>query len=131
MNKRPFVLILGVVMILGSIGFLIWSFVSTQGYEKTTAIVTSVEFDPTVIDNDEGATENYKITIEYTVNGQKYTTDYNATEGAYSVGQQIELKYDPQNPNNTSRGEMSLPLLIGICAAIVVVGGIIIVKNIR
>lgn len=89
-----------------------------------------LEYDPTVIRNEDGAAEDYKVTLEYTVNGKKYTTEFNASEGEYNVGQQVELRYDPENPQNNVQGEISLPLLIVICAAAVIIGAIIFIKNI-
>lgn len=128
--KKIIAMILGVLMVIGSIGFLIWSFVSTQDYEKTTATVISIEYDPTVIQDNDSITEDYKVTMEYTVNGQKYTTEFNTNEGAYTVGQQVELNFDPQNPNSTTYGEMSLPVLIVICAVIALIGAVIVLKSI-
>ena len=123
--------IVGIVLIIGSIVFLVVSFISTQNYVKTEATVVSVEYDSTVIyDPDEPNTSNdHIVTMEYAVDGKTYQTQINANQSDYSVGQKTEIKYDPNNPNNTSVGEMSLPLLIGLCAAAVIIGAIVIFKS--
>lgn len=131
MNKTLIMRIVGIVLIIGSIVFLVVSFISTQNYVKTEATVVSVEYDPTVINDtdDAASTQDYLVTMEYTVNGKTYQTEIHANQIDYSVGQKTEIKYDPNNPNNTSVGEMSLPLLIGLCAAAVIIGAIVIFKS--
>lgn len=131
MNKAVIMRIFGIVLILGSIGFLIISFISTQNYVKTEATVVSVEYDPTVTyDPDDPNTSNdHIVTMEYVVDKKTYQTQINANQSDYSIGQKTEIRYDPQNPNNTIIGEMSLPLIIGICAAVVIIGVINLVKS--
>ena len=131
MNKTLIMRIVGIVLIIGSIVFLVVSFISTQNYVKTEATVVSVEYDSTVIyDPDEPNTSNdHIVTMEYAADGKTYQTQINANQSDYSVGQKTEIKYDPNNPNNTSVGEMSLPLLIGLCAAAVIIGAIVIFKS--
>ena len=118
----------GIVLVLASVGFAIWSYVDTRDYITTTGSVTAVEFDPTVIQEDEGVTKDHKVTIEYTVDGTKYETEVYAAENDYHVGDQEEVGYDPGNPNNTAVGRMSLPVLIAIVAVAVIVGIVLIFK---
>lgn len=131
MNKTVIMRIVGIVLILGSIVFMVVSFINTQNYVKTEATVVAVEYDPTVIyDPDDPNTSNdHIVTMEYVVDGKTYQTQINANQSDYSVGQKTEIKYDPQNPNNISIGEISLPLLIGICAATVIIGAIVLFKS--
>ncbi len=131
MNKAVIMRIVGIVLILGSIVFLVVSFINTQNYVKTEATVVSVEYDPTVIyDPDDDTTlDDHIVTMEYVVDGKTYKTEIHAQQSAYSVGQKTEIRYDPQSPQNTAIGEMSLPLLIGICAADVVIGAIVLFKS--
>lgn len=129
MSKKNTITIVGIVVILATIGFLIYIVVSTRNYAETTAKVISVEFDPTATpDADETTVKDYKVTLEYTVDEKVYTLEINAYQKDYSVGEEVKLWYDPNKPNNTALGRMSIPVLIGICAAALVVGTVVIIK---
>ena len=114
--------ILGILLIIGSIGLLVWSFIDSRNYVDTTGTVISVEFDPTVISDPDEVTNDYKILIEYIVDGTNYTTEIYAQEHDYSVGESVEMSYDPNKPENSMVGKMSLPVLIGFSVGILVVG---------
>ena len=107
--------IVGILIVLFSIGFVVFSFISTQNYVKTEATVISVEYDPTVIydPDDATTTDDHIVTMEYIVDGKKYTT---------------EIRYDPHDPQSTAVGNMTLPVLIIFCAVALVVGIIIFIK---
>ena len=79
--------------------------------------------------DDPNSSNDHIVTMEYVVDGKTYQTEINANQSDYSVGQKTEIRYDPQNPNNTVIGEMSLPLLIGICAVTVIIGAIVLFKS--
>lgn len=131
MNKVLITRIIGIVMILASIGFLVFSFIATQNYVKTEATVVSVEYDSTVTyDPDDDTTrDDHIVTMEYVVDGKTYQTVIHAQQGDYSIGQKTEIRYNPANPQNVAVGEMNLPIIIGICAAAVIIGAIIIIKG--
>ena len=131
MNKVLITRIMGIVMILASIGFLVYSFIATQNYVKTEATVVSVEYDSTVVYDPEDTTtvDDHIVTMEYVVDGKTYQTETHAQQGDYSVGQKTEIRYNPGNPQNVVVGEMNLPIIIGICAVVVIIGVIILIKS--
>jgi|GEM_PF-2481239 len=131
MNKRIQILLLGVLIIILPIGVMIFGSISTSGFEKTTAKVTAVEYDPTYIPSDDDNSDKYSVTLAYSVNGTAYTTDIQANMNDYNVGQEVQIKYDPANPNSISIGEMSLPIMIAVGAVAFIIGAIIIIKGLR
>ena len=91
-----------------------------------------MEYDPTVVpDDDDHNPEDYKVTMEYSVDGKSYTTEIHAHQSDYSIGENVEIKYDPDAPENTAVGNLSLPVVIGISAVVLIVGGIIVVVGRR
>ena len=66
-----------------------------------------------------------------TVNGTSYNAEIDASEGAYSVGNTVEVRYDPHNPKNIVVGDMSLPVMTAIGAAAVIIGGLVIFQGLR
>ena len=131
MIKRIQVLLLGVLMIVLPIGVMIFGSISTSGYESTTAKVTAVEYDPTYIPSDDDTSEKYNVTLAYSASGTEYTTVIQANKDAYSIGEEVQIKYDPKNPNSTSIGELSLPVMIVIGAVCVIIGAALIIKALR
>ena len=51
--------------------------------------------------------------------------------GDYSVGQEVQIKYDPANPASTVVYEASLPLMIGVGVLCIIIGGAFIFKALR
>ncbi|MBR1751180.1 MAG: DUF3592 domain-containing protein [Ruminococcus sp.] len=128
MGKKNLMSIIGIVVIIASIVFLVVSYVTTQDYVEITAKVISMEYDPSATTDDDGVTQDYDVTFEYEVDGKTYTATYDCNESDYSIGDEVKLNYDPDKPQDTSLGKMSLPVLIGISAAALVVGVIVIIK---
>ena len=124
--------IAGIVIIIASIVFLAIMYVTTQHYVEITAKVISMEYDPTAtIDDENGSVQDYDVTFEYEVDGKTYTATYDCNQSDYSVGDEVKLRYDPDKPENTSLVNFSLPMLIGISAATLVIGVIVIIKGRR
>ena len=59
--------------------------------EKITAIVSNIE-------EDDDMTGQYYPTLKYTVKGSIYTVKCNKAFSDISVGSKIEIKYNPENP---------------------------------
>ena len=131
MNNRVKFMLLGVAIIILPIAVMIFMSISTSGYESTTAKVTAVEFDPTYIPSDDDTSDKYNVTLAYSVNGTAYTKEIQANMNEYNVGQEVQLKYDPANPNSISVGETSLPIMIAVGAVCVIIGVVVIIKGLR
>ena len=50
-------------------------------------------------DSDGGTTTTYEVTVDYTINGKSYTSVMGDYENGYEVGKEIDILYDPQDPN--------------------------------
>ena len=131
MNNRVKFMLLGVAIIILPIAVMIFMSISTSGYESTTAKVTAVEYDPTYIPSDDDTSDKYNVTLAYSVNGTAYTKEIQANMNEYNVGQEVQIKYDPTNPNSISVGEMSLPIMIAVGAVCVIIGVVVIIKGQR
>jgi hypothetical protein len=80
----------------------------------------------TVIDNQKHTLGNgteseeviYTPVLEYTVNGQTYTTDQGvqAISQPYSIGQQVEIQYDPTKPTRVFQPAKSRSATLGVVA---------------
>ena len=130
MNKTLIMRVVGILAVLVSVGFAVFSFISTQNYVKTEATVISVEYDPSVIYDPDDTTTNddHIVKMEYVVDGKTYSAEIHAQQGDYSVGQKTEISYDPQNPQNNAVGNMSLPILLIFCGVALVIGIIVFIK---
>ena len=131
MNKRVQIILLGVAIIVLPITVMIFMSISTSGYESTAAKVTAVEYDTTYIPSDDDTSDKYNVTLVYSVNGTAYTKEIQANMNEYSVGQEVQIKYDPANPDSISIGEMSLPIMIAVGAVCVIIGVVVIIKGLR
>ncbi len=96
----------------------IWlTFFYSAGYEKTTATIISIMDDPDDIPI-EGSNPNRIITVEYTVEGKSYKAVLDSDSPSYHEGGEVEIKYDPKNPETIHSG-------IGFGIYIMVAGGVI------
>ena len=130
--KRLQVLLLGILLIVGTIGFMIYVAVSTRDYQPVEAKVVSMEYDPTYIPtDDDDQTPRYNAGLTYTVDGKEYRTEIQVREDEYKVGETVKIKYDPKNPESISVGEMPLALMIGIGIVAFLLGAGVIIKGLR
>ena len=105
--KKIISLLAGIACIVIGIFILISHFKAqkTQTAETTATIIrvdSEVETDTDGLD-----TRNYYPVIEYTVNNQRYETrlpDSGTTDSsAYKEGEKVEIKYNPEKPNEISK----------------------------
>ena len=105
----------GIILIV--FGILTLGF-NTDNFEKTVGTITSVTEVPRT-DTDEAA--QYDVGFRYTVDGREYDGTFPNLGGKFAVGGDIDVFYDPDNPETTTNGKMSKlfsPILIvlGIAA---------------
>lgn len=105
--KKIISLLAGIACIVIGIFILISHFKAqkTQTAETTATIIrvdSEVETDTDGLD-----TRNYYPVIEYTVNNERYETrlpDSGTTDSsAYKEGEKVEIKYNPEKPNEISK----------------------------
>ena len=122
MNKKIIGIIIGIACVVIGIVILISFFKAqkTQTGETTATIIRLDSEVETEVDSDgfERSTQMYYPVIEYTVDNQKYETRLpdsgtsNSTE--YKEGQTVEIKYNPNNPNEISKKGSKGGLIAGI-----------------
>ncbi len=97
--------IFAVVLAVIALGAGIWlTFIQSAGFEKTTATIISIEEDPDYIPTDENDSQNI-VKVEYTVDGKKYTAALDTNSPSYKVGGEVNIEYDPKNPNTIHSGK--------------------------
>lgn len=118
--KGPGIKIVAVIIALAALGFGIYStFFQSTGYEKTTATITSIVEDPDFIpDPDTPNDKQYIATAKYTVDGKEYTRKLDSYDPSYKVGGEVEIKYDPKDPEKISSG-------FGFGVYLMIAGGVI------
>ena len=50
-------------------------------------------------DSEGGNVSTYEVTVSYTIDGKSYTSVMGDFENGYEVGKEIDILYDPQDPN--------------------------------
>lgn len=95
---RYFVLALSLIAVAAGVYF---TFFQTRGYEKTTAKIVSIQEIPSEFEDGDSS---FDVTVEYTVNGQKYTEKLDYYSPSFSVGKEIGVRYDPKDPSSVHGG---------------------------
>lgn len=104
--KGPGIKIIAAILAVVALGFGIYStFFQAAGYQSTTATITAIEEDPNFIpDQDNPNDKQYIVTAKYTVDGKEYTRQLDSYSPSYKVGGEVEIKYDPKNPEKITSG---------------------------
>ena len=124
---KIFALILAVIA-LGAGVYI--SFFQSAGFEKTTATIISIEDDPDYTPNHDDPNDRQRIvTIKYTVDGKDYTRKLDSDSPDYSVGKEVEVRYDPKNPGTVHSTPIFGYVFMGIGGVIIVAVIIWIVKD--
>ena len=113
--KGPGFKIFAAVIAVIALAFGIYStFIQSAGYEKTTATIVSIEKDEDSAAED----DSYIVTARYTVDGKEYTNVLDSYSPSYKEGGTVEVRYDPNDPNQITSG-------FGIGIYAMVVGAVI------
>ncbi|MCR4621946.1 MAG: DUF3592 domain-containing protein [Clostridiales bacterium] len=92
-----------------------------DNYELTTGTVTAV----TALPLAENENQQYDVQVKYTVDGKDYENTFNNLGGSYTVGGDIKVYYDPDDPEKITNSKMAgfiPPILLVVGAAAVVFG---------
>ena len=95
---RYFAMVLAVIAIIAGVYF---TFIQSSGFEKTTATITAIEEQPKDFSDDDA---EYDVTVEYTVDGQKYTEKLDYYSPSFEIGKTINIRYNPDNPSEIHGG---------------------------
>lgn len=116
--KEPSVKHIALVLALIAIAVGVYSLFQTRGFQKTTATIVSIE---TTWNFDE---EEHTVTVEYTVDGTRYTEVLDYYSGNFKEGKTVDILYNPNNPSEIHGGHGVMIYLIAlgvVMIAIVVV----------
>jgi|GEM_PF-2068647 len=118
---KYFALVLALIAIVAGVYL---TFFQSSGYEKTTATIVSVTELPKDFEDED---TQHEVTVEYTVNGQKYTEILDYYSPSFAVGKTVNVKYNPDNPSEVHGGSGFgiYILIIGIVIAAVVIFSIV------
>lgn len=112
-------LMIGAVNLLVAGGMYLFLGSKTSDYVETDATVVAFE---DYVRNDETRT---RTTIEYEVDGQLYEARLNEYSSSWQVGQQIDVKYNPDDPYEVTTGiaqKFILPIFAAVGAVLLLIG---------
>lgn len=87
-------LAVGIAIVAIALG--IWTtFFQSRGFVKTTATIVSIVETPSESASDE---TDHVVTVEYEVDGTRYTEALDTYSPTYRVGKAVNIRYDPEDP---------------------------------
>ena len=109
-GKKIWIFLLIFSMIVLAIG-VYRGFIKSAGYVKTTGVVVSLRED-TQYDSDTGNYRTYYYpTVSYNVDGEEYTGALDIG-GGYSIGEELKIQYDPQDPSKVNSDTPVVTIII-------------------
>ncbi len=126
MNNRMKKLLAVLILLVGGVVFIVFGATSMKEmreFRQTPAVVSHIEREWTP--NGDGTdTEEIKIFVTYTVDGQEYTEELQNTKTSYKEGDKITVLYNPEKPTYVSGATK------GIAAIQFVAGGVLVLAAI-
>ena len=86
--------------------FMVYQSERSKDWPTASATVQSVD-SVTERDSDGDTKTSYKATLEFTVDEKRFTTSMTSSS-ATQVGSTQEVRYNPENPNDTQIGDMGI-----------------------
>ncbi len=102
-----------------------------KNFPKTEATVTKTELYEQAYTDRDGThhDETYTVTVEYTVDGKEYETEYGVFS-EYKVGDKVEIAYNPKDPTDIAQPNgILLPIILTAAGAAAFVAGVVSVIN--
>ncbi len=84
------------------------------------AVIRSIE--RTYQARDETETDTYEVMVEYTVNGTSYLSDLGYMKNDFAVGKEIDILYNPDNPEAICQPGKLVPIISIIAGSAAVIG---------
>lgn len=96
----------------------------------TKAVIQSME--RTYVATDSNDTDTWEVMVEYTVDGQPYVSDLGQKKDDFTVGKEIDILYNPNNPEGIVLPGKTIWFIFMIVGAVVaVVASALLIKDIR
>ena len=96
----------------------------------TKGVIQSME--RTYVATDSNDTDTWEVMVEYTVDGQPYVSDLGQKKDDFTVGKEIDILYNPNNPEGIVLPGKTIWIIFMIVGAVVaVVASALLIKDIR
>ena len=96
----------------------------------TKGVIQSME--RTYVATDSNDTDTWEVMVEYTVDGQPYVSDLGQKKDDFTVGKEIDILYNPNNPEGIVLPGKTIWFIFMIVGAVVaVVASALLIKDIR
>ncbi len=106
---------LGMLFVVIGLALFVPAYSRQQEYIPAKAEITQIYF---------AEKDDHTVIVQYTVNDTVYTSELNFYSSSFSVGQEIDILYSPENPQKIAAKNSALLFLIlpGIGAVFVLLG---------
>lgn len=122
--RRFFISLLFVLAGVGLIGFGIYRTYASRNYVETTAVIDQVEDIYTGTDDNGTDQYNHIVYVNYTVNGQYYSSQSDSYHDDYVKGKEITVFYNPNNPAVISGDSNGFGVYMIIAGAVSALAGV-------
>ena len=101
-----------------------------DNFLPTKGVIQSME--RTYVATDSNDTDTWEVMVEYTVDGQPYVSDLGQKKDDFTVGREIDILYNPNNPEGIVLPGKTIWFIFMIVGAVVaVVASALLIKDIR
>ena len=96
----------------------------------TKGVIRSME--RTYVATDSNDTDTWEVMVEYTVDGQPYVSDLGQKKDDFTVGKEIDILYNPDNPEGIVLPGKTIWFIFMIAgAAVSVIAAVLLVRDLR
>ena len=126
MSNQMKKLIAVIILIAGGVIFIVFGATSVKelrDFKQVSAVVSHIEREWTP--NGDGTdTEEIKIFVTYTVDGQEYTEELQNTKTTYKQGDEITVLYNPADPTVVSGATKTMTIIQFAIGGVLILAGI-------
>lgn len=96
----------------------------------TKAVIQSMERTYEAMDSNE--TDTWEVMVAYSVDGKDYVTDLGQKKDDFTVGKEIDILYNPNNPEGIVLSGKTIWFIFMIAgAAVAVIAAVLLVRDLR
>ena len=101
-----------------------------DNFLPTKGVIQSME--RTYVATDSNDTDTWEVMVEYTVDGQPYVSDLGQKKDDFTVGKEIDILYNPNNPEGIVLPGKTIWFIFMIAgAAASVIAAVLLVRDLR
>jgi len=68
----------------------------SKGWPETTAVINDIQIPPSA----DGEGYDHTVFVEYTSDGGEYIAQLDEYRSSFSIGQEVDIRYNPDNPTD-------------------------------